>query len=223
MILLSDLIDVDFQKEYKNEKLISLRKLKKLVIDETKSQISNQSEYFCYVRESLYNMLEKAAEKLPGGYQFLIKEGFRPAFVQNRSFNYIFNDYKEKYPEKSEKEIYKIVSQIVAPLSVAGHPTGAAIDITLLCNGKEAFMGTDYNDEPEDTDNKTFLDSDKITEEEKHLRTILSDVLLEVGFINYPPEWWHWSYGDKYWAFLKKETVKYSIIEDSEIEDVIGI
>jgi zinc D-Ala-D-Ala dipeptidase len=21
------------------------------------------------------------------------------------------------------------------------------------------------------------------------------------GFINYPQEWWHWSYGDRYWAF----------------------
>jgi hypothetical protein len=21
-----------------------------------------------------------------------------------------------------------------------------------------------------------------------------------VGFVNYPTEWWHWSYGDRYWA-----------------------
>ena len=20
------------------------------------------------------------------------------------------------------------------------------------------------------------------------------------GFVNYPTEWWHWSYGDRYWA-----------------------
>ncbi len=22
------------------------------------------------------------------------------------------------------------------------------------------------------------------------------------GFVNYPTEWWHWSYGDRYWALL---------------------
>ncbi|MDT7587682.1 MAG: zinc D-Ala-D-Ala dipeptidase, partial [Pseudonocardiales bacterium] len=24
--------------------------------------------------------------------------------------------------------------------------------------------------------------------------------LHSVGFVNYPTEWWHWSYGDRYWA-----------------------
>jgi D-alanyl-D-alanine dipeptidase len=23
------------------------------------------------------------------------------------------------------------------------------------------------------------------------------------GFVNYPYEWWHYSYGDRYWAFVK--------------------
>jgi D-alanyl-D-alanine dipeptidase len=22
------------------------------------------------------------------------------------------------------------------------------------------------------------------------------------GFVNYPTEWWHWSYGDRYWTFV---------------------
>lgn len=29
---------------------------------------------------------------------------------------------------------------------------------------------------------------------------ILSGALRDVGFINYPGEYWHWSYGDRYWA-----------------------
>ena len=24
--------------------------------------------------------------------------------------------------------------------------------------------------------------------------------MKKAGFVNYPPEWWHWSYGDRYWA-----------------------
>jgi len=25
------------------------------------------------------------------------------------------------------------------------------------------------------------------------------------GFVNYPTEWWHWSFGDRYWAFCAGE------------------
>ena len=28
----------------------------------------------------------------------------------------------------------------------------------------------------------------------------MSEALSSVGFINYPTEYWHWSYGDRYWA-----------------------
>ena len=26
--------------------------------------------------------------------------------------------------------------------------------------------------------------------------------MTATGFVNYPSEWWHWSYGDRYWAFI---------------------
>ena len=26
--------------------------------------------------------------------------------------------------------------------------------------------------------------------------------LGDAGFVNYPTEWWHWSFGDRYWAFV---------------------
>ncbi|GAB3977862.1 hypothetical protein GCM10029978_068930 [Actinoallomurus acanthiterrae] len=31
-------------------------------------------------------------------------------------------------------------------------------------------------------------------------RDLLADVMTAVGFVNYPTEWWHWSFGDRYWA-----------------------
>jgi zinc D-Ala-D-Ala dipeptidase len=36
-------------------------------------------------------------------------------------------------------------------------------------------------------------------------RDILFDVMLKNDFINYPTEWWHFSYGDRYWAYHKNE------------------
>ena len=31
---------------------------------------------------------------------------------------------------------------------------------------------------------------------------LLADCLGDAGFVNYPTEWWHWSFGDRYWAFV---------------------
>jgi zinc D-Ala-D-Ala dipeptidase len=32
-------------------------------------------------------------------------------------------------------------------------------------------------------------------------RDILACAMSAAGLVNYPAEWWHWSYGDRYWAF----------------------
>ena len=32
-------------------------------------------------------------------------------------------------------------------------------------------------------------------------RDILAVAMSAAGFANYPAGWWHWSYGDRYWAF----------------------
>jgi zinc D-Ala-D-Ala dipeptidase len=29
---------------------------------------------------------------------------------------------------------------------------------------------------------------------------MLAEALRAAGLVNYPTEWWHWSYGDRYWA-----------------------
>jgi len=33
-------------------------------------------------------------------------------------------------------------------------------------------------------------------------RKTLTAALTNAGLVNYPTEWWHWSYGDRYWAFV---------------------
>jgi D-alanyl-D-alanine dipeptidase len=33
----------------------------------------------------------------------------------------------------------------------------------------------------------------------------LAAALSAAGFVNYPTEWWHWSYGDRYWAMVTGE------------------
>jgi zinc D-Ala-D-Ala dipeptidase len=40
-----------------------------------------------------------------------------------------------------------------------------------------------------------------VTEGARRHRDILASAMDTAGFVNYPAEWWHWSYGDRYWAF----------------------
>lgn len=41
----------------------------------------------------------------------------------------------------------------------------------------------------------------------------MSKALETVGFVNYPAEYWHWSYGDRYWAYhVGHEFALYGIV-----------
>lgn len=43
-------------------------------------------------------------------------------------------------------------------------------------------------------------DFEHIPRETQQNRDIMNKALSSVGLINYPTEYWHWSYGDRYWA-----------------------
>lgn len=100
---------------------------------------------------------------------------------------------------------------------MAGHPTGGAIDITLLKDGIEVDMGTEFNDIPIQPENLTYLYSTYINETVKENRKILIEYMEKVGFKNYPTEWCHWSYGDCYWVFLNDCDALYSATDENEI------
>ncbi len=218
MVLLNDERIAKIHCVDNKEKILSLKQRhKNILIDETRNQISNKSDLFCYARESIIKKLIEATNYLPNGYQFLIKEAYRPLSRQKKSFEEAFNYYKIQYPLKKDDEIYKVTCEYVAPVKVAGHPTGGAIDITLLKDGIEVDMGTKFNDVPIAPENLTYLYSDYIIDTAKVNRTILIDCMKKIGFANYPTEWWHWSYGDCYWAFLNNCDAIYSATDESEI------
>lgn len=47
----------------------------------------------------------------------------------------------------------------------------------------------------------SVTESEKISLEAKENRSIMSNVLLMAVFVNYKNEYWHWLYGDRYWAY----------------------
>lgn len=83
------------------------------------------------------------------------------------------------------------------------HVTGAAVDITLCTrHGKELDLGTPVDAGPEASGGACYTDAPNISDQARRNRLALCAALTTAGLINYPTEWWHWSYGDRYWALL---------------------
>lgn len=199
------------------EALVSVRSDPALLLDESRSEIASRSDRFCYVREGVLERLREASRLLPEGYAFLVKEGYRPPERQRMSYDSVYRRYSSLHPALSAAELRRLVSQYVAPIEVAGHPTGGAVDLTLAREGRPLFLGTRFNDEPEETEGKTWFAATGIGAEAREYRDLMASCLEPAGFVNYPPEWWHWSYGDRYWAaILGREAIYGPAEEDSD-------
>lgn len=187
------------------ERLIPLNGLSaRIIVDSSKGNADALGYELCfYVRETVGRKLVEAVLQLPGNRAFLVKESLRPQSLQALWFSDYLRTVSEANPELPEDDAVAIAAQFVAPPSVAGHPTGGAIDLTLCdLQGYELDLGCAY-DQDETTSNGACLSHfAQLSPEASRHRRILFEALGSVGLVNYPFEWWHWSYGDRYWAAI---------------------
>ena len=47
--------------------------------------------------------------------------------------------------------------------------------------------------------------STKVSDEAMSNRVLLLEIMSGFDFVNYPREWWHFSFGDRLWAYLSKK------------------
>ncbi len=155
------------------------------------------------IRKYIYEMLLKAKKHLPKGYNFVVYEAYRPLASQIALWDEIVAKESAKNPEMAidSEEFITLCDKFVAnPFRQgSGHQSGAAIDVSLIDDtGNEYDMGGSVRGF-EDT---SEFDCADISYEAKKNRIILYNALSEVGFVNYPSEWWHYSFGDRLWAKL---------------------
>ena len=155
------------------------------------------------LRQKAAELLVKAAKILPLGYEFKISEGFRTLKVQKKLFDQILNTMNKKYPKKTKRELWEETTKYIAdPELCPPHTTGGAIDITIVDKKRKNLdMGTRLNSIDETSG--TFYPKLKV--QQKKNRQLLFDTLTQVGFVNLPTEWWHYSYGDQYWAIFHQK------------------
>lgn len=154
------------------------------------------------IRKTVYEKLKEAQKKLPAGCHFMVYEAYRPLKKQMVMWNDTMALLRKKYPAANEAEIVALTETFIAnPYDGigSGHQACCAIDITLCdSQGVEVSMGTAC----QQFDPRSITPCPDIPEQAKKNRGILVGALESVGLINYPAEWWHFSYGDHQWAFL---------------------
>ena len=203
---------VAIQIQENNEPLIDLND-QDIISFGPSPEVPNNTDY-TKMRKSVYEMLLQAQDLLPNGLKFCLYEGHRSLALQKRLFADRYSLLKTQHSDWTHAQIFHETTRLVSPVenldgsrNVPPHSTGGALDLYLInAHGEVIEMGLKLEDWMQDIDGAiSITDSTKITAEAKHNRTIMSDVLTEVGFVNYGNEYWHWSYGDRYWAFYKQQ------------------
>lgn len=168
------------------------------------------------LREDAAERLARAEKLLPGGLRLLVVEGYRPGALQRAYFEKYRDELAQLHPDYSAEQLRAAASRHVCPPEIAPHSAGAAIDLS-LCDedGVELDMGTPMNATPEESDGRCYTEAPGLTAAAVEHRLILVEAMHAAGFVNYPTEWWHFSYGDRYWALVtKRHKAIYGIVDN---------
>ncbi|MEO3819291.1 M15 family metallopeptidase [Plantactinospora sp. B24E8] len=200
MILLSDPRIAAIPSTDDGDPLVDLRTVAGLRLD---SRAADPAGAYARVRRALADRLLAAQATLPDGLRLLVVEGYRPYAAQLGIFTGYRDELRRLHPSWSDERLHRETSKFVSPVEVAPHSTGGAVDLTLCTSdGVELDMGTEIDATPEASGNACFTAADTIPDRARRNRQIMVDVLTGAGLVNYPTEWWHWSYGDRYWALV---------------------
>ena len=179
----------------------------------------------CYMRAEVYERLIEAARLLPKGYKFKIQDAYRPFALQKELYEKYKIELIDKFnlQEKTPEEVDEFIKQFISlpnkdPLVPPVHTTGGAIDLTIVDpNGNELDMGTCFDEFTEKT--RTDYFEHQGCKRIRDNRRLLYNVMINAGFTNFPSEWWHYDYLDRFYAYYKNTEARYEGVFD--VSDVI--
>lgn len=173
------------------------------------------------VRQDVYKRLVKAQQLLKTqypSYTLYVTYGYRSLEVQTNKFLEQLNKIKRFFPNPSD--LYEETHRFIAVPTVAGHPTGGAIDI--IIKDKKTNKSLDFGSvQYEYATKNCYVFINTISKKQKENRMLLRNILTRSGFAPFDGEWWHFSYGDREWAYYyKKSSALYNQISDKKL--IIG-
>lgn len=171
------------------------------------------------VRENVAQRLQNAQrllqQKDPSKTLF-VTYGYRDLGVQTKGFlGVLQNVSKDFFPDPLD--LYEEAHRFVAVPTVAGHPTGGAVDIVIRdkqTNTEINFGGKQY----EYSTKNCYVFYPDIDEEAKENRMLLRTVMAQSGFAPFDGEWWHFSFGDREWAYYYNKPA--ALYEQKNLSDL---
>jgi len=163
------------------------------------------------VRKFVYEMLKTAQQilqKESPRLSLFLTYGYRSLSIQTTKFLERLRDCSTTFIQ-DPVDLYEEIHRSIAVPMVAGHPTGGAIDITIINTKTNKFL--DFGTKQYDYTTKDFyVFSPNISNKAKDNRILLRSLMMRVGFAPFDGEWWHFSYGDREWAhYYKKKNAIY--------------
>ncbi|HXH61044.1 MAG TPA: M15 family metallopeptidase [Fimbriimonadaceae bacterium] len=169
-----------------------------------------------YVRQTVAEMLKRAAASLPKGYYLSLTEGWRPLERQRLIYEFMSKSLLEVKPDIDYATLRRTINRWVAPVdqkAPPGHCTGAAVDVYLVDKKNEPYDVTSPFERFES--GPTYVRG--LSPAARRNRDLLLSTMLGVGFSNCRDEWWHYSYGDAGWAVRTgRKRCVYGLIELDE-------
>ena len=130
------------------------------------------------------------------GFCLKVYDAYRPQSAVNHFMRWAkdLNDTINKqvyYPNVKKKDLFE--EGYIA--SRSGHSRGSTLDITIIykTTNQAIDMGSTYDFFGE----KSWVNYEGISEQQKTNRLLLQTVMIKHGFINYPKEWWHFTLKDE--------------------------
>jgi D-alanyl-D-alanine dipeptidase len=148
----------------------------------------------CYLRTAAAQALARVEATLrTRGYRLRLWDCYRPARAVAAFVHWAgdLSDTRTKAAHYPNLDKSKLLGEYIAPVS--GHSRGATVDLTLLhCAGatcQPLDMGTDFDF----FDPRAHTDDPGISPTQRANRRRLLEAMAAEGFVNYAPEWWHYS------------------------------
>ena len=164
---------------------------------------------YCWIRRTVYEKLLAVQATLPAGLNLRLYEGLRSADVQHQLFEEEKARVALAHPDFSEPQVHLEASHLISPPllldgtpNIPPHSTGAAVDIEIVdASGRVIDFGMEAKDWVGVDAEFCATRYEGISDAAKANRLMLCELMEAQGFVNYVREWWHYSYGDRYWAW----------------------
>lgn len=163
-----------------------------------------ENDLFHFVRKGIAERLGLAQQRLPSGVNLQLDEGLRPVWLQRKYFVRRLSKLRQLHPGLDDVGLRRMTNQFIAdPDTVPPHATGGAIDVCLVDDaGKEIDVGSPPDVPADLCEGRCHTAATNLNPAALANRRLLIDAMVSAGFVNYFTEWWHWSWGDQYWAYF---------------------